>query len=341
MNKPGFYEIPGIQARQCVRAAILRALVGPDHYETYADGRWPGCDPEAIVKAAESALTSDFTGAGIGTRIAFAESVRMSSVLRLPLYKVAFGVRFLLFSPTTRARWAREGRAIPMDKPDLAGSSLMPCRIGVISLATREAIASTALEPALEAELRTAVADAIDEAFFSDYAGDTDTPAGIFAASPATEIASTGNIADDLQAAFASYTGDPRRAALVMSPAVAVHLGATVPAAIDLGPAGGTLAGMQVVTSNASVLSGDSNGPSIVLLDPGFIAAAIDQVMLDATDRATLEADNAPTGSSAVPTPTQQVSLFQTNTVGIKATALANWQLMRPGSIVRITNIAY
>ena len=98
---------------------------------------------------------------------------------------------------------------------------------------------------------------------------------------------------------------------------------------------GGTLNGMPVIASdyitkamNIVVLV---NASDIFVADDGDIA-------IDASREASLEMSDAPTGDSITPTGTSLVSMFQTNTVAIRAERIINWIRGRSQSVAYLTS---
>ena len=63
------------------------------------------------------------------------------------------------------------------------------------------------------------------------------------------------------------------------------------------------------------------------------------QVMLDASNQASLQMDNAPTNPPTATT--VMVSLWQMNMVGIRAERFINWTKRRAGAVQYITGAAY
>ncbi len=62
-----------------------------------------------------------------------------------------------------------------------------------------------------------------------------------------------------------------------------------------------------------------------------------DEVDVSLSESATVELLDDPTNDSATATPTTMVSLFQTNSVGLKTTRWLNWEVIRSGAIAWMT----
>ena len=97
---------------------------------------------------------------------------------------------------------------------------------------------------------------------------------------------------------------------------------------------GGTLSGMPVIASdyvtNIVVLV---NASDVYLADDGDIA-------IDTSREASLEMSDAPAHDSKTPTgATSLVSMFQTNTVAIRAERMISWLRRRTGSVAYLTGV--
>ena len=98
--------------------------------------------------------------------------------------------------------------------------------------------------------------------------------------------------------------------------------------------AGGQLFGMPVIASDhvndtTAVLV---NASDIYLADEGGVS-------VDASMEASIEMSDAPTGDSGAPTASQSVSMFQTNSVAIRAERTINWMRRRTQSVAYLTGV--
>jgi hypothetical protein len=110
---------------------------------------------------------------------------------------------------------------------------------------------------------------------------------------------------------------------------------------------GGTFMGRPVIVSDHITPTGSPATSIIVLMIPQEIYLSDDgQVMVDASREASLQMDDAPTmastsGSPAAPTATSVVSMFQTNSVAIRAERYINWVRRRDAAVQYLTGVAY
>jgi hypothetical protein len=152
-----------------------------------------------------------------------------------------------------------------------------------------------------------------------DVAKQVDTAAiAIIIAAGATGATSGGTVANlttDLKTALTAIeVGVQSRLYWVLTPTLAVSLAARVAASTgnwDLGPSGGTLAGIPVVVS-AGVPAGD-----LVLVDASRFAGFNDALTLLASNEATIQMNTAP--DSPPTSATTLTSLFQANLTSLKA----------------------
>lgn len=98
---------------------------------------------------------------------------------------------------------------------------------------------------------------------------------------------------------------------------------------------GGTFRGLPVIVSqyvgNQLVLV---NAPDIYLADDGGVA-------VDMSREASLEMESDPAGDSITPTGTELVSMFQTNSVAIRAERWINWKRRRTAAVAVISGVNY
>jgi hypothetical protein len=101
---------------------------------------------------------------------------------------------------------------------------------------------------------------------------------------------------------------------------------------------GGTFEGLPVIVSEYLVT--DSNGHYVVLVNASDVWLADDgNVVIDASREASLQMLDNPTNNSATGTATTMVSMFQTNSVAIRAERWINWKKRRSAAATIIENV--
>lgn len=208
--------------------------------------------------------------------------------------------------------------------------------------------------PAAEGLVRDALADALRARLDIDFINPA--KAAVTNVSPAsitngiTAIPSSGNTADDVRAdiralfqQFIAANNAPQSGVWIMSATTALALSLMVN---PLGQAefagitmnGGTFWGMPVIVSE--YIPTDSNGSLVILVNASDIFLADDgQVAVDASREASLQMLNDPTNNSATPTPTTMVSMFQTNSIAIRAERYINWQRRRASAVAVLSGV--
>jgi capsid protein len=316
----------------------------------YAERRWGKAFADRFLKAAVGAVTSTSPIAAVGSSDdEFFSAVLEASLLgRLRgLREIPFNVRLLRMLTKTRGYWVGQSKAIPLSKPVLTGSILPKMKVAAIIVSTIEALdaANIMTEARFDEDLRNAIVGAIDESFLdSNNAGVADEmPAAV--TNGVTPIASTDNPATDLAALVADFAGDLSAAYWVSDPLTFAQAALSRDAGgsfqfPDLGPRGGSALGIPALASNYSPR--DSSGGQIALIDPTGIAAGMESIEVSRSLSATLEMSDAPTGATDTPSAhtAVPVSLFQTDSVALRALVHANWEVQRP-SVSVLTGADY
>lgn len=268
------------------------------------------------------------------------------------LRNVPFNVRIAGQATGATAQWVGEGKAKPLTNPTYNEVNLGFAKIAAITVLTDELIRFS--DPNAERLVRDELVAAVIERADSDFIDPT--RAGVAGVSPAsitygiTGIPSSGNDADairedvkNLWASFIQAGNAPRNGVYIMSSITALSLSLLQsPLGQSEFPGltinGGTFMGVPAIVSDYVV--GDTTGGMVVLVNASDIWLADDgQVVLDASREASLEMATNPTGDSKAPTAAQLVSMWQTNSVAIKAERYINWQRRRDSGVAYLTGV--
>ena len=108
-------------------------------------------------------------------------------------------------------------------------------------------------------------------------------------------------------------------------------------------PSGGTLVGYPVVTSQyASSLAGSPAVNVVIFVVPREIYLSDDgSFTVDVSREASIEMDSAPTGDSGTPTGASVVSMWQTNSLALRAERQINWARRRNAAVQYFTGVAW
>lgn len=312
---------------------------------------------DTITKAIKASVGATTTDAGLSTAVGvdFMAALRPSTVLgRLPsVRRLPPRTRLLQQVGRAQARWVGEGQAKGLSLGTFTNLMLNPKTVAGLTVTTEDLIreADIDVERALLADLLRAVALEMDIALLSPTnSGSASTPASITHAAGPITVA--GSSIADLDAALGvavaqlvAAGSDLRSAVWITTPqlasAMALMRGSGgSPAYPALGALGGALTGLPALVS-VGIDSVDSDGTSsIALVDGAAIAVTEGQPLLQASRQASIEMLDAPNGDSAAPAATSLVSMFQTDSVALRAVAMVDWLVRVPGAVQLITGIS-
>jgi HK97 family phage major capsid protein len=243
--------------------------------------------------------------------------------------------------------WVGEGRAKPLTSFNFARLTLPPLKVANICVLTMESIRFSS--PKSDTIVRDQLAAALKERLDLDFISPSKTAvAGVSPASitnGAPSIVSSGDDADavrlDIRSLIAKYmaaNNPPTSGVFIMGSNVAAALTSMTnplgqPEFGSMTMTGGSLFGFPVIASDyvPAAIVVLANASDIYLADDGDIT-------IDSSNEASLEMSDAPTGSSVTPTATQLVSMYQTNSVAIRAERVINWLRRRTPSVTYLTS---
>jgi HK97 family phage major capsid protein len=249
------------------------------------------------------------------------------------------------------AYWVGQGKAKPVTKFDFNATTVPFTKVAAISVLTQELIRFSS--PSAEALVRESLADAViaridNDLFDPDVAAVANvSPAGLLNGVAPVGGHITSTDPDVLRCAILALwapwdsTNIGMRPAYYTSPAVARMLSFMTdslgnPAFPGITPQGGSYKGVPVRISQYIANNGGSGGSPFILVDEAEVYLADDNgVTLDASEQATIEMSDAPTGAAGVPTAASvnMVNMWQANAVALRAERFIWWGLRRSGAI--------
>ncbi len=269
------------------------------------------------------------------------------------LNRIPFNVRITGQSSGGQAYWVGEGAPKPLTEFDFTATELRWNKVATIAVITDELIRFS--DPSAERLVRDSLAAAVIERMDIDFINPA--KAAVANVSPASitngaaNFLSSGNDADAIRcdllalwAPFIAAKNAPRTAVYIMNSATALALSIMVN---PLGQAefpgltmnGGTLAGVPVIVSDYIPTNSFGEG-IVVLVNARDIWLADDgQVTIDASRETSLQMLDNPTNNSATGTPTTMVSMFQTNSMAIKAERFVNWARRRSSGVAYLRSV--
>lgn len=261
--------------------------------------------------------------------------------------RVPFNINIKGQTSAASAQWVGEGAPKPLTKMDFNDIDLRWAKIAAIAVLTEELMRFS--NPSAERLVRDELARAVIERMDVDFVNPA--KAAVANVSPASItygvtliVASAGADAEDIRcdlqklwAPFIAARNPARQAAYIMDSSTALFLaGLRNPLGQREFPTltvnGGDLDGTPVVVSD--YLPRDTAGGIIILVNASDIWLSDDgDVVIDASREASLQMLDNPTNNSASGTATSMVSMFQTNSVAIRAERMINWAKRRASAV--------
>ncbi|WP_131829895.1 phage major capsid protein [Consotaella salsifontis] len=245
--------------------------------------------------------------------------------------KVPLNTRVGIVGTNATGYIQQRGNALPISRLALAGAGLEPVTAAAILVVTDEVARSMTDEATnlVNAELRGAVSDVVDAEFWNLMI-DSGTPSTV----------SAGNDQDGMRSDLAFLLESVNTKGVgplfwVMSPDLANRV--TV-----MQMPNGAMSGTGGEFLNWPALVGSTMpAGTLRLVNAGAIAANADPIVLDASNEAALEMETDPSGSSDAPTPTELISMFQTDSTALLAKVAFGVRRLRTNAVAEVTGIEW
>lgn len=275
-------------------------------------------------------------------------TANIPSLRRLP-----FNIRIPRQTTGGTGYWVGEGAPKPLTKFHFDDVTLPYTKVAAIAVITRELARFST--PSAETIVRDQLARACVERIDTDFVDPAKAvSSGVNPASITnglTALSSAGTSADnartDIQNLLESFilaNLDPTSLVIIMPSTLALALSIMVNSLgqrefPDLTMRGGTLLGIPVITSQYAA-SAATFGNMVIAVNANDVGLADDgQVDVDISSEASLEMLDNPTNSAATPTPTTMVSMFQTNSLALRAERFINWVKLRSTAVVFMDDV--
>jgi len=336
-----------------VRAACARLVTKGNDRDAiaYAEARWKDTPEVALyLKAAVAPGTvTDATWAAplVNQGIAneFLELLRPATILgRIPgLRNVPFNTKVPSQTAGGTYGWVGESKPKPVTKLAFSSTSLGISKAAGIIVLTQELVklSNPSAEALVRDDMVKGIAQFLDAQFIDPAVAAVAgvNPASITNGAP-TAAATTNPLADimGLINHFATNNIAVDGVTFILSAANALSLSFRnnldgSPEFPGLSINGGTYKGLTFITSQAA-------GGNVIALQPSLVLYADDGgVTIDASQEASLQMDSAP--ASPADATTVFVSLWQTNTVGLRAERFINWQKANANAVKYLTATAW
>jgi HK97 family phage major capsid protein len=280
------------------------------------------------------------------------------------LHRVPFNVRITGQTSGGTGYWVGQGQPKPLTRFDFNAVNLGFAKVAAISVITEELARFSS--PSAEMLVRNGLAGALVERLDIDFINpDKALVANVSPASITNGIVGltpSGTDADavraDIQQLLAGFIAAniaPTSGVLIMTPTTALALSLMrnalgQPEFSNITMMGGTLEGFPVIVSNHAALTslGSPGGNMLIMVNADDIFLSDDGgVSIDASREASLEMADTPTNASTStasppdPTPTSVVSMYQTNSIALRAERFINWQRRRDAAVAWLEGVAY
>lgn len=250
--------------------------------------------------------------------------------------------------------WVGQGKAKPLTKADFNDTYLGWAKAASISVLSEDLLRFS--NPSAEALTRDMLAQSLAGRLDTDFVDPTKvavanvSPASVTNGSTTTNSSGTtaAHCRQDIAVLLGGFIAaniQPTSAVFIMQATTAVQLSLLRNAFgqrefPDITMYGGTLEGIPVITSQ--YVPNESGGAMLILLNAQDIWLSDDgAVTIDASREASLEMADNPASNSGTPTAAQMVSMFQTNSVALRAERFINWQKRRAAAVQVIDNVNY
>ena len=319
-----------------------------------------------VLKAAVAAgTTTDSTWAGALVDYQhfagdFVEYLRPMTILGkfgqngIPeLRRVPFNIQVPTQTSGGSGYWVGQGQPKPLTKFDFDNILLTWAKVANIAVLTDELVRFS--NPAADVLVRNALAEALQARLDTDFVDPT--KAAVANVSPAsitnglTAITSTGVDADairvDVAAVMAPFLAanlTPTNGVWIMAATTALRLSLMRNSLgqkefPDITMLGGYFEGLPVIVSQY-VHNSTSGGAMVILANASDIYLSDDGgVTIDASREASLQMLDNPTNASSDGTATTMVSMFQTNSIAIRAERMINWKKRRSAAVAYLDSV--
>ena len=342
-------------------------LMAPD--EIYkSDARWMDTAPEVALALKTAVNAGDSTTATWASELAYAQNIAaefieflrpMTLLGRITGWRnVPFNVRVGGQNTGTTGYWVGQGVAIKPSAGATTSVSLGITKVAGLSVITKElAMLST---PSAELMVRNDLARTCQQKADTSLidpnnGGQTDIePASLTYG--ATAVLASGTDYAALKANWKSMTSNfytnniPLAGSVVIMTETMAEALSLMETSLgnkqfpEINAMGGRFMGYPVFTSQVANTSGSPNWDEmIILLQPGEVFLADDGTAnVEASDQVSIHMDDATTmKSTATSTNTSVVSMFQTESIAIKAVRHVNWTKARSAACQFIRSAAY
>lgn len=273
---------------------------------------------------------------------------KLTAVRRVP-----FNVRMIEQTGGGNGYWVGEGAPKPLTSFAFAAVTMPYTKVAAISVITQELarFSSPSADMLVRDGLRDAIVERIDIDFIDPAEAGTANVQPASITNGLTALTSAGTSADNARtdlanivSSFVEANQNTEGLVLIMPTTLALALSFQVnslgqPEFPGLNMTGGTLNGIPVITSQYAANASGGGNLVIALNQRELFLADDGQVNVDASMEASLQMLDNPTNNSATATPTTMVSMWQTNSIALRAERFINWRKRRSTAVVYMDDV--
>jgi hypothetical protein len=258
---------------------------------------------------------------------------------RLNLDRVAYlGIPQRSTLPAVDASWVAENGAIPVRQSTVGETFLGPTKkLAAIAVLSRETAEHSSGESVIREILSEDLSASLDASLFSNLAATSARPAGLLNGLSAAATATTGGgeaaIRGDLDALAGATVGAGGVDGLVFVASPSCALRAQLYR--------NTTQGLTIWAAAPGAIA---DGTIVAIQSRAFVSA-FSGIRIETANAATLHMDDAATALSAVGSPNTTAapirSLYQTDSVGIRAVLSIAWTMRAPNAVSFITGASW
>ena len=361
---------PGVRFARMAMAMARAKGMAPLAEQFYrAERRWMDTAPEvALALKANEINAGDSTTTAWASELAYAQNIatefieflRPKTIVgRITGWRnVPFNVRVASQTSGSTGYWVGQGKPIIPSQAATSSVSLGIAKVaGMVAITKELAMLST---PSAELMVRNDLARECQQTL--DLSLIDPNQGGVANIQPAsltygvTPVTPTGVTYATFVADWKTLTSTMIAANVSLAPCVLVMSETTAqalsmmvtslgnPQFPGLSMLGGTIQGLPVITTQAAKIAGSPQfGEMIVLINPAEVFLADDgNAVIEASDQVSIEMkDNATNQSTATSAGTTVVSMFQTESIAVKAVRHINWTKARSQACAFIQAAAY
>lgn len=354
---------PDLRGIEIGSIARVSALAGGNIIQAaqIAENQYPGKFTEFFKAAVAAGTTTHSTWASPLVpayehyAAGFVDYLRAGTILgkfgtgNIPaLRAVPFNISLPRQTTGGKGYWVGQGQAKPLTKFDFETVTLGWAKVANIAVITEELLrfSDPAADLIIRDQLAAALAQVLDEDFVRP---DKAAVTGVSPASITNGVTATPSVGSSIEAirkdvqnimgTFLAAKMSPKKGVWIMDSMTVLRLTMMTNALgqlefPDLDLDGGTFFKRPVIVSDfvPAGLIIFASAEDIFLADEGLAT-------IDVSREASLEMSDAPTGNSSTPTPAQLVSLWQTNSVGIRAERYISYEKRRPQAVAYLSGV--